>query len=31
MKNCETLKDVKREVKNYMTYYNHYRGQSSLK
>ena len=31
LKNCETLKDVKREVKSYMTYYNHYRGQWNLK
>lgn len=24
---CETLEEVKREIKSYMTYYNHYRGQ----
>jgi len=29
--NCETLEDVKQEVKSYMTYYNHYRGQWNLK
>lgn len=28
---CETLEDVKREIKSYMTYYNHYRGQWNLK
>lgn len=28
---CETLEDVKQEVKSYMTYYNHYRGQWNLK
>jgi len=26
-----TLEDVKREIKSYMTYYNHYRGQWNLK
>jgi len=31
MKSCETLEDVKREIKSYMTYYNHYRGQWNLK
>ena len=31
LKECETLEDVKREVKSYMTYYNHYRGQWNLK
>lgn len=31
IKECETLEDVKREVKSYMTYYNHYRGQWNLK
>lgn len=30
IRNCETLEDVKREVKNYMTYYNYYRGQWNL-
>ncbi|HCG4536375.1 TPA: IS3 family transposase [Salmonella enterica subsp. enterica serovar Typhi str. AG3] len=29
--NCETLEEVKREIKSYMTYYNHYRGQWNLK
>lgn len=31
IKECETLEEVKREIKNYMTYYNHYRGQWNLK
>lgn len=31
IKACETLEDVKREIKSYMTYYNHYRGQWNLK
>ncbi|MCA0969691.1 IS3 family transposase [Halobacillus litoralis] len=31
IKSCQTLEEVKREVKNYMTYYNHYRGQWNLK
>ena len=31
VKECETLKEVKREIKSYMTYYNHYRGQWNLK
>ncbi len=31
LKNCETLEEVRREVKSYMTYYNHYRGQWNLK
>ncbi|WP_342505824.1 IS3 family transposase [Sporosarcina sp. FSL K6-2383] len=31
MKSCEALEDVKREIKSYMTYYNHYRGQWNLK
>lgn len=31
IKKCETLEDVKREVKSYMTYYNNYRGQWNLK
>jgi len=31
LKACETLEEVKREVKSYMTYYNHYRGQWNLK
>ncbi|MFJ8100097.1 IS3 family transposase [Lysinibacillus sp. NPDC096212] len=30
-KSCETLEDVIREIKSYMTYYNHYRGQWNLK
>lgn len=30
-KSCETLEEVKREIKSYMTYYNHYRGQWNLK
>ncbi|MGQ8872385.1 IS3 family transposase [Paenibacillus sp. TSA_86.1] len=30
-KECETLEEVKREIKSYMTYYNHYRGQWDLK
>lgn len=31
IKDCETLEDVKQEVKSYMIYYNHYRGQWNLK
>ena len=31
LKICETLEEVKREVKSYMIYYNHYRGQWNLK
>ena len=31
IKKCETLEEVKQEVKSYMTYYNHYRGQWNLK
>ena len=31
LKDCETLEEVKREIKSYMTYYNHYRGQWNLK
>lgn len=31
IKECETLEEVKREIKSYMTYYNHYRGQWNLK
>jgi transposase InsO family protein len=31
IKECETLEEVKREIKDYMTYYNHYRGQWHLK
>ena len=31
MKDCETLEEVKREVRSYMTYYNYYRGQWNLK
>lgn len=31
IKSCEILEDVKREIKSYMTYYNHYRGQWNLK
>ena len=31
IKECETLEDVKQEIKSYMTYYNHYRGQWNLK
>ena len=31
IKECETLEEVKREVKSYMTYYNYYRGQWNLK
>lgn len=31
LKECETLDEVKQEVKSYMTYYNHYRGQWNLK
>lgn len=31
IKECETLEDVKREIKSYMTYYNYYRGQWNLK
>ena len=28
---CETLEELKQEIKSYMTYYNHYRGQWNLK
>lgn len=31
IKACQTLEEVKREIKSYMTYYNHYRGQWNLK
>lgn len=31
IKSCETLDQVKQEVKDYMIYYNHYRGQWNLK
>nr|WP_233201479.1 IS3 family transposase [Sporosarcina sp. P13] len=31
VKECATLEEVKREIKRYMTYYNHYRGQWNLK
>ncbi|MFJ3387050.1 IS3 family transposase [Lysinibacillus sp. NPDC086135] len=31
LKACETLEEVKREVKSYMIYYNHYREQWNLK
>lgn len=31
IKHCETLEQVKQEVKDYMIYYNHYRGQWNLK
>lgn len=31
IKECETLEELKREIKSYMTYYNHYRGQWNLK
>lgn len=31
IKDCETLEEVKSEIKSYMTYYNHYRGQWNLK
>ncbi|MEY8739243.1 IS3 family transposase [Bacillales bacterium AN1005] len=31
LKNCTTLDEVKREIKAYMTYYNHYRYQWNLK
>ncbi|WP_097071839.1 IS3 family transposase [Ureibacillus xyleni] len=31
LKSCEALGDVKQEIKSYMTYYNHYRGQWNLK
>lgn len=31
IKECETLEEVKQEIKSYMTYYNHYRGQWNLK
>ena len=31
IKDCETLEDVKREIKSYMMYYNHYCGQWNLK
>ena len=31
MKSCGVSEDVKREIKSYITYYNHYRGQWNLK
>lgn len=31
IKSCTTLDELKREIKNYMTYYNHYRYQWNLK
>lgn len=31
IKDCETFEQVKQEVKDYMIYYNHYRGQWNLK
>ena len=31
IKECETLEEVKREIKSYMTYYNHYRGTMEFK
>lgn len=31
IKSCRTLLEVQKEVKSYMTYYNHYRGQWNLK
>ena len=31
VKECETLEQVKQEIKRYMIYYNHYRGQWNLK
>nr|WP_252361771.1 IS3 family transposase [Paenibacillus terrae] len=31
IKACETLEEVKSEIKSYMMYYNHYRGQWNLK
>lgn len=31
IKDCETLEEVKQEIKSYMIYYNHYRGQWNLK
>ncbi len=31
IKECATLEEVQREIKSYMTYYNHYRGQWDLK
>jgi putative transposase len=31
IKSCKTLKELQKEVKSYMTYYNHYRGQWNLK
>lgn len=31
LKECATFEEVKREIKSYMTYYNHYRGQWHLK
>ncbi len=31
IKDCDTLEEVKREIKSYMIYYNHYRGQWNLK
>jgi putative transposase len=30
-KECTTLEELKREIKRYMTYYNHYRYQWNLK
>lgn len=31
IKKCETFEEVKQEIKSYMIYYNHYRGQWNLK
>ncbi|MFS0781397.1 IS3 family transposase [Bacillus sp. 1P06AnD] len=31
IKECQTLEEVKQEIKSYMIYYNHYRGQWNLK
>ena len=31
IKECETIEEVKREIKRYMTYYNYHRGQWNLK
>lgn len=31
LNDCETFNEVKREIKSYMNYYNHYRGQWNLK
>lgn len=31
IKECDSLEEVKREIKSYMMYYNHYRGQWNLK